>query len=129
MFVRNTDTGKWFNQTDTLSKDVYDNLKQDFEKTRLYSKCLSGATFLPIDGFENIYNTFDIKKIGYYVNESYTYFNVPQWGEQLPLNRSNSNDFYNKYLKENAFTIKNLFTPNKLIKDQLDNHLLVEHSS
>ena len=126
MFVRNTDTGKWFNQTDTLSKDVYDNLKQDFEKTRLYSKCLSGATFLPIDGFENIYNTFDLKKIGYYVNDTYTYYNIPQWGDQLVLNRNNSNDFYNKYLKENAFTIKNLFTPNKLIKDQLDNHLLVD---
>lgn len=126
MFIRNIDTGKWSNQSDSLSKDNYDNLKQDLEKVRLYSKCLSGSTYLPIDGFENIYNTFEIDKIGFYVRESYTAWNAPLNGPIIAINRNNSNEFYNKYLKENAFTIKNLFTPNKLIKDQLSNYLLVD---
>ena len=126
MFVRNTDTGKWFNQKDSLSKDNYDDLNQDIEKVRLYSKCLSGSTYLPIDSFTNIYNTFDIDKIGFYVHESYTNFNRPFRGPVIPINRNNSSEFYTKYLKENAFTIKNLFTPNKLISDQLENYLLVD---
>jgi hypothetical protein len=126
MFVRNTDTGKWFNQTDTLSKDNYDDLRQDLEKVRLYSKCLSGSTYLPIDGFENIYKTFDIDKIGFYITEANTQVRRPLNGPVIPLNRNNSDEFYTKYLKENAFTIKNLFTPNKLIKDQIENFLIVD---
>jgi hypothetical protein len=126
MFVRNTDTGKWSNQLDVLSKDNYDNLRQDLEKTRLFSKCLSGSTYLPIDGFQNIYNTFDVRKIGFYIRESYAAWNLPLNGPTIEINRGNANEFYNKYLKENAFTIKNLFTPNKLIKDQLNNYLIVD---
>jgi hypothetical protein len=129
MFVRNTDTGKWFNQIDTLSKDNYDDLRQDLEKVRLYSKCLSGSTYLPIDGFENIYNTFDIQKIGFYISESNTQVRRPLNGPVIPLTSNNSDEFYTKYLKENAFTIKNLFTPNKLIDDQLDNYLIVDVST
>ena len=122
MFVRNTDTGKWIVQTDSLSKDNYDDLKQDLEKTRLYSKCLSGSTYLSINSFENIYDTFDIDKIGFYINATYPPLNGPR----ILIDGSNSNEFFNKYLKENAFSIKNLFTPNKLISDQYKNQLLVD---
>ena len=126
MYTRNIDTGKWFNQTDSLNKDVYDNLRQDLEKVRLYSKCLSGATYLPIKSFTNIYDTIDNPKIGFYINENYSIPDYPIFGEALPLNSSNSNEFYTKYLPENAFTLKNLFTPNKLLKDQLKNYSYVD---
>lgn len=122
MFVRNIDTGKWENQIDSLSKDNYDDLKQDLEKTRLYSKCLSGSTYLSINSFENIYETFDVDKIGFYVNP----FSAPLYGPRIQINNNNSNEFYNKYLRENAFSIKNLFTPNKLINDEYKNQLLVD---
>ena len=121
MFVRNTDTGKWANQIDSLSKDNYDNLRQDLEKTRLYSKCLSGSTYISISNFDNIYETFDVQKIGFFIDP-----NTPLYGDRFLLNSTNSFEFYNKYLKENAFSIKNLFTPNKLIDDQHKNHLLVD---
>ena len=129
MYTRNSDTGKWFNQKDTLKKDYYDSLKQDLDKVRLYSKCLSGATYLPINSLDNIYDVLDIDKVGYYVRVGGGAINAPLNGPALPLNASNSNEFYNKYLKENAFTLKNLFTPNKLIDDQLDNYLYVDVAS
>jgi hypothetical protein len=126
MYARNVDTGKWFKQTDSLRKDVYDNLRQDLDRVRLYSKCLSGATYLPIKSFNNIYDTLDIEKIGYYINEPLSNVDLPQFNVGLPLNSSIQNEFYNKYLTENAFTIKNLFTPTKLIKDQIKNYFYVD---
>ena len=67
MYIRNIDTGKWSNQVDTLPKNVYDNIKEDFEKVKLYSKCLSGSTYLPTSDLDNIYETLDIDKIGFCV--------------------------------------------------------------
>jgi hypothetical protein len=36
------------------------------------------------------------------------------------IDSSNQNKFYNKYLTENAFTLKNLFTPDKLISVSIE---------
>ena len=126
MWNRNIDTGKWYNQDDTLSKNNYDNLKQDLDKVKLYSKCLSGSTYIPIDNLDNIYDVLNINKIGYYINQPNTNIHIPINGQALPLNASNSNEFYSKYLREDAFSLKSLFTPNKLINSQLLNFLEVD---
>ena len=120
MWILNTDTGKWTNQIDTLSKDNYDNLKQDLQSVRLYSKCLSGSTYLPINNFNDIYDVLHIDRVGYYVTDH------PSNGPITLVDSSNSSDFYSKYLTENAFTLKNLFTPNKLINSQLNNYVYVD---
>jgi hypothetical protein len=122
-WVRNSDTGKWTSRADTLSKDSYDSLKQDLEKVKLYSKCLSGSTYLPINNLDNIYDVLEQDKIGFYVDNGPS---TPGLPTPIPLNSSNSDEFYNKYLTENAFTLKNLFTPSKLISDQLNNYLYVD---
>ena len=125
MWTRNSDTGKWSNQIDSLSKDSYDSLKQDLQSVILYSKCLSGSTYLPINNLDNIYDTLSINRVGYYITDPYNLITtIPS--TPISLNSSNSNEFYNKYLKEDAFTLKNLFTPTKLINDQLDNYLYVD---
>jgi hypothetical protein len=127
MWIRNVDTGKWYSQTDKLSKDNYDSLKQDIQAVKLYSKCLSGATYLMINDFNNIYNTLDINKIGYYIKSfPYSVSNFPDRGPQIEINSSNYEEFYQKYLKENAFTIKNLFTPTKLINTEISNYNYVD---
>jgi hypothetical protein len=59
MWTRNIDTGKWIKQSDTLSKESYDNLKVDLDRVKLYSKCLSGATYLTINDFDNLYPQLD----------------------------------------------------------------------
>ena len=126
MWTRNTDTGKWTNQIDTLSKVNYDSLKQDLQSVKLFSKCLSGSTYLPINNLDNIYDVLSIDKIGFYNNTSNSIINRPLNGPRISLNASTSNEFYNKYLQENAFTLKNLFTPTKLINDQLNNYVYVD---
>jgi hypothetical protein len=80
-----------------------------------------------INDFDNIYNTLDINKIGYYVKSpTYPASNFPPRGPQLSLDSSNYGEFYEKYLKENAFTIKNLFTPTKLIDTEISNYNYVD---
>jgi hypothetical protein len=124
MWTLNTDTGKWSSQTDTLSYDVYTNLKQDLQSLRLFSKCLSGSTYLPINKLTDVYDVLNYEKVGF-------------WATTPPISGSSimpsivdndtiSDEFYNKYLKESAFTLKNLFTPNKLINDQLTNYVYVD---
>lgn len=126
MWTRNIDTGKWFLQTDTLSKESYDSLKQDLEKVRLYSKCLSGATYLPINSFNDIYDPLAIDRIGYYVAFPNSANNQPLYGPDIAINFATENEFYKKYLHEYGFTLKNLFTPDKLIDDQLNNFFEVD---
>ena len=53
MWTRNSDTGKWIKQKDELNKEFYDGVKQDLKLTKLYSKCLSGSTYIPINSFTN----------------------------------------------------------------------------
>lgn len=124
MWTLNTDTGKWSNQTDTLSYDVYTNLKQDLQSLRLFSKCLSGSTYLPINKLTDIYDVLNYEKVGFWATTP------PISGSSIMPsivdNNTISDEFYNKYLKESAFTLKNLFTPNKLIKDQLTNYVYVD---
>lgn len=129
MWTRNLDTGKWSLQIDQLPKDYYDGLKQDMESVKLYSKCLSGAVYISIDNFDNIYNTLSVDKIGYYIDNFFANKNIPFRGPQLSLNSSNYEEFYQRYLKENAFTIKNLFTPTKLIDTEVSNFSTVDVST
>ena len=121
MWTRNIDTGKWIKQSDTLSKESYDNLKVDLDRVKLYSKCLSGATYLTINDFDNLYPQLDQEKIGFYNG-----FTQPFNGPSIKITDSNSDEFYDKYLKEDAFTLKNLFTPEKLLDDQGKNSTYVD---
>jgi Mg2+/Co2+ transporter CorC len=114
MWERNLDTGKWSEQIDQLPKDYYDGIKQDIQTVRLYSKCLSGSVYMMIDDFDNIYNTLDVDKIGYYVKSNFSLINLPQRGSQIEINSSNYEEFYQRYLREYAFTIKNLSNLNQI---------------
>jgi hypothetical protein len=120
MWTRNIDTGKWIKQSDTLSKESYDNLKVDLDRVKLYSKCLSGATYLTINDFDNLYPQLDQEKIGFHLG------GPPFNGPKIKITDSNSDEFYDKYLKEDAFTLKNLFTPEKLLDDQGKNSTYVD---
>ena len=120
MWNRNLDTGKWFQQIDTLSKENYEDLKVDLEKVKLYSKCLSGATYLTISDFDNLYPELAFTKTGFYFDTA------PSNGPLIRITKDNQDEFYNKYLAEYAFTIKNLFTPDKLIKSEGQNFITVD---
>ena len=54
MWIFNKDYNKWVITEDQLTKSNFDYLKQELVSTRYYSKCLSGATYLPINNVDNI---------------------------------------------------------------------------
>lgn len=113
MWNLNSDTDKWVKKSDTLSKENYDYLKQDLQKVRLWSKCLSGSTYISINNLNDIYEVLNYKK-------EFTQI------DGMLATPNNYSEFYDKYLKDSAFTLKSLFTTSKLIKDQLKNYLLVD---
>lgn len=119
MWIYNTVTEKWERQTDTLSKDNYDSLKVDLEKVKLYSRALSGATYLPISNIDNIYDALSYKDTNtWYIDPASSIYNattgLPSNGN--PINKDTIST-YQKYKYENGFTLKNAFTPDKGIEE------------
>jgi hypothetical protein len=106
MWKLNTDLNKWIKQEDSLSKNDYDNLKQDLQKVRLWSKCLSGSTYLAVNSLDDIYEPLNYSK------------NFPVVDSMLATSE-NYVEFYDKYLKDSAFTLKTLFTSTKLFPTSL----------
>ena len=50
MWTYNSDTGKWESQSESLPISYFNNWKQELQSVALYSRALSGATYLPIKG-------------------------------------------------------------------------------
>lgn len=127
MWIFNKDYNKWVITEDQLTKSNFDYLKQELVSTRYYSKCLSGATYLPINSVDNIYDILgEYEPRNWYIDSSgseYSYTAIPQ--NASPINGITSNDYYTKYLSEYGLTLKNLFTPDRLIKDSI-NYLYVD---
>jgi hypothetical protein len=127
MWIFNKDYNKWVITEDQLTKSNFDYLKQELVSTRYYSKCLSGATYLPINSVDNIYDILgEYEQRNWYIDSSgsqYSYTAIPQ--NASPINGISSNNYYTKYLSEYGLTLKNLFTPDRLIKDSI-NYLYVD---
>jgi hypothetical protein len=127
MWIFNKDYNKWVITEDQLTKSNFDYLKQELVSTRYYSKCLSGATYLPINTVENIYDILgEYEPRNWYIDSSgsqYSYTTIPL--NASPINGISANNYYTKYLSEYGLTLKNLFTPDRLIKDSV-NYLYVD---
>ena len=129
MWVRNPNTGQWLQQTDTISENNFSSWKQDMSKYRLYSKCLSGATYVPITGFSNIYDILsEYIPRTWYVGITYStpipY--IPSAATKVAITGTSSVDYYSHFLSEDGITLKNLFTPTRLINDSLLNYNVVD---
>lgn len=129
MWTFDKDFGKWLSKEDNISKDNFDIYKQELSSFRFYSKCLSGATYLPINNFDNIYDIISqYTPRNWYISTQgsiYVNTNIPI-KSATPITKDNSNEYYDKYLSEYGLTLKNKFTPNRLIKDSLNNFLTVD---
>lgn len=126
MWNYNSDNNKWSRLTDGLSKTTYDSLKQELSSTRLYSKALSGATYVPIKSFDNIYEVLGTRNVSsLYIDQS-----TSQWARTGLANVSNPTkidySYYDKFLPEYGLSLKNLFTPTKLLNDTLNNYIEVD---
>jgi hypothetical protein len=132
MWVYNSDYNKWFTKDDSISKSDFDLLKQELKLTRLYSRCLSGATYLPVNDLDNIYDILgDYIQRDWYVSadstngSAYSVTSIPPQ-HVSPIDKNTSFDYYAKYLSEYGLTLKNLFTPYRLIKDSSKNFYQVD---
>ena len=140
---RNIDTGKWTPLPDSLKKTDFDALAQDVKTYRFYQKCLSGSTYVAINtaitGSSSLSNVYDVLNIS--ATPSSYYFDllgtspltyVQPFSGTLPKNpspiiaTSSLNLWIDKLLPEYNHTLKNLFTPERLIKDQKDNLFYVD---
>ena len=129
MWIYNKDFKKWEIKQDVLQLDDFQFLSQELESVRFYSKCLSGATYLPINNTDDIYDIIGkYNPKTWYVSitgSQYTNTPIPN-NSPTPINKSTSYDFYKRNLSEYGLSLKNLFTPEKLIKDSLENFIYVD---
>lgn len=126
MWEINNDTKKWSLSTDEISKDSFDVLKQEMSKLRFYSKCLSGSSYLPMNDSDSIYDILDYyEPKNWYISSPYSSTPIPSQYAS-PVSATNSSTYYDKYLGEYGLTLKNLYTPDKLIKDSINNYLYVD---
>lgn len=132
MWTFDKDLKKWNSKEDSLNKDSFDTYKQEFSSFRFYSKCLSGATYLPINNLDNIYDVISryIPRNWYVSIQGSPYSNtsIPIQSPS-PITIDNSKDYYEKYISEYGLTLKNKFTPERLIKDSIKNFLTVDVST
>lgn len=123
MWSQNLNTSKWEEKKDKLPKGVYNSLRQDLEDLIFYSKCLDGTSYLPINNLNNIYDVFKydtFDNLTWYIDSQYSNDNG-----DLPINDTTI-DNYRKYSLEYGLTLKNLFTPERTIKDSINNFLTVD---
>ena len=128
MWSFNNDSNKWYNSTDNLVKDTFNYLKQELSSTRLYSKALSGSTYVRINNFEDIYDSISSwKPKNWYIDSfgsKYSYTLKPLTNP-TPVNKLSLYD-YIRNINEYGLTLKNLFTPERLSKEQLKNYIQVD---
>lgn len=132
MWIYNKDKSKWEVKSGSLSKSSFDTYKQELSSTRFYAKCLSGATYLPTNNLSDIYDTLKYKdKKNWFIPISSSQYSVTPMpiDDATPIESDNSDLYYDKNLTDYNLTLKNKFTPNKLIKDSIDNYYYVDIST
>lgn len=131
MWTKNQDTNQWTTKSDSLRTADFESLKQDLKSLRFYQKILSGALFASINDTDNIYDVLTRqtpKTWNYKFNFSEyvkPYYSLVK--DEAPIvSKSTQFDFLNKHLLEYGQTLKNLFTPARLINDQITNLIYVD---
>ena len=129
MWTYNSTYNKWSSSDDKLIKSDFDFLKQELKATRFYAKSLSGSTYLPINGTDDVYDILGkYQPRNWYISivgSPYSITTIPSQNA-TPIDAGSSYNYYTKYLSEYGLTLKNLFTPNRLIKDSMGNYNYVD---
>ena len=111
----------WIKKVEKLDKRVYNFLRQEIEDVRFYSKCLDGTTYLASQDLDDIYEVLQFKNNTSQKIDSNTSTkfvgNNNQPGNSISPADLTENGNYTRYKHEYGLTLKNLFSPNRLIKD------------
>jgi photosystem II stability/assembly factor-like uncharacterized protein len=129
MWIYNSNFGKWSSSSDSLTKTSFDLLKQELSATRFYSRILSGATFIPVNDLDNIYDILgEWEPRNWYVNSFGSQYSetMSPTKNAVGIETQNSYEYYTKFIAEYGLTLKTLFTADRLIKDSISNYYHVD---
>lgn len=150
MWKINPDTKQWTQGNESYLVSDFKSLQADLKSLRFYQKFLSGSTYIGIDqlpessgdspngdnyglvDINNIYSILDYtEEKSYYYDNLYSPYTLnPIISNPSKISSSQSSDIYlNRFSEEYGFTLKNLFTPDRLINDQLKNFIYVDVAS
>ena len=126
MWKIDSNYGKWVSTDDKLTREDFDFYKQELQSVRFWSKCLSGATYVYSNGTQDLYEvlTRHTPKNWYIPTTSSPYSSTIIPAQNAAI-ISITSSYHEKYLHEYNLTLKNLFTPNNLIKD-ISNYVYVD---
>jgi hypothetical protein len=130
MWKYNRKSLKWERSLDSLQSINFNFYKQELEKIRYYSKCLDGTSYTRLNDFESIYDILLYKDndLNWIVNSSTSPYSTSSSTYSLPITSLNYNDYDNSN-KEYSYTLKNLFTPKRVIDDLNKNYYYVDVST
>lgn len=132
MWNYNSEYNKWNMAIDNMIDDDYQFYLQELSLVRFYSKALSGATYLPINNFDNIYDVIGSRKSrNWYISidgSQYTNTLIPSVNAE-PINGTSSVNYYGRFLSEYGLSLKTLFTPRRLMDDAQKNYNEVDIAS
>ena len=132
MWNYNSEYNRWNMSFDNMIDNDYQFYLQELSLVRFYSKALSGATYLPINDLNNIYDVLSSRKSkNWYIGidgSQYTNTLIPSFNAES-INATNSVDYYDKFLGEYGLSLKTLFTPKRLIDDAHKNYEEVDVAS
>jgi len=125
MWIYNRNFGKWSSSNDSLKKSDFDLLKQELSATRYYSRILSGATFMPVNDLDDIYDILgEQRPKSWYIStlgSEYSDTLAPA-KNVMGIDEDTSYEYYTKFISEYGLTLKTLFTADRLIKDSAKNY-------
>ena len=129
MWVYNSDFSKWSLSNDNIKVDTFNLLKQELSATRFYSRILSGATFIPVNDLNNIYDILgEWEPKSWYINNIGSQYSdtMAPVRNAMAITSDTSYEYYTKFISEYGLTLKTLFTADRLIKDSIDNFYYVD---
>ena len=119
----------WEKKVERLDKRIYNYLRQEIEDVRFYSKCLDGISYMPVADLSDIHDVLKFKDdTTYKINKSYSSkFTGTDISGGSPISSGDLSDvgMHYRYNQEYGYTLKNLFTPRRLIDDST-NYLEVD---
>lgn len=129
MWIYNDDYNKWEKKKDNLNLESFEYFKQEFDSFRFYSKCLSGSSYVAVNDTSDIYDVLSsYTPRNWYISNTasqYSISNIPT-SNATAINEGSSSEYYEKYNYEYGLTLKNLFTPERTIKDLINNFIYVD---
>lgn len=116
--------GKYTLKSESISMDSFNYYKQSLQSTRLYSKCLSGSTYIHSKSLNDIYDLGVRKSQNWFVTNSTSPYSIPTLpaSNPYPITEDTINE-YKSFIYEYGNTNKNLFTPNRLMNDSMRNYI------